>query len=292
MKFVSYRVVNRESWGVMGTDGGVIDLCAEFGVTMPTLRDYLAASDADRAKVTEYCSTGFGGTLGKSSDFPPSDITLREPITNPGKIFCIGLNYRKHAEETGYPIPPHPLIFPRWPESHVPHGQPMLLPAESDQFDYEGELAVIIGKTARRVSEADALDHVGGYSCYNEGSIRDWQLHTTQYLPGKNFFHSGAFGPCMLSADEVVDPAELMIETRLNGEVVQSSGVNDLIYNVPKLINYISTFIVLHPGDIIVTGTPSGVGIARSPQLWMKAGDTVEVEISKIGILSNPIENE
>jgi 2-keto-4-pentenoate hydratase/2-oxohepta-3-ene-1,7-dioic acid hydratase in catechol pathway len=142
------------------------------------------------------------------------------------------------------------------------------------------------------VSEADAMDYVGGYSCYNEGSIRDWQLHTTQYLPGKNFFHSGAFGPCMVSADEISDPADLMLETRLNGEVVQSSGVNDLIYDIPKLINYISTFTVLNPGDVIVTGTPSGVGIARSPELWMKAGDTVEVEISKIGILSNPIKNE
>ena len=214
MKFISYRIVNRESWGVVGPDGGVIDLCAEFGVTMPTLRNYLASSDAEKAKVAEYCNTGFGGTLGKSSDFPASDITLREPITDPGKIFCVGLNYRKHAEETGYPIPSHPLLFPRWPESHVAHQQPMLKPAESEQFDYEGELAVIIGKTGRRVSEADAMDYVGGYSCYNEGSIRDWQLHTTQYLPGKNFFHSGAFGPCMVSADEVGDPEAAWLEQR------------------------------------------------------------------------------
>ncbi|MDG2268863.1 MAG: fumarylacetoacetate hydrolase family protein [Alphaproteobacteria bacterium] len=290
MKFVSYRVVNRESWGVMGSDGGVIDLCAEFGNTMPTLRDYLAASDAEKAKVAEYCDTGFGGTLGKSSDFPASDIILREPITNPHAIFCVGLNYRKHAEETGNKLPKKPILFPRWPASHVAHGQPMLAPKESEMFDFEGELAVIMGKTARRVSEAAALDYVGGYSIYNDGSIRDWQRHTTQFLPGKNFYHSGSFGPWMVSADEIPDPSALHLETRLNGETVQSEGVNDLIFNVPQLIAYISTMTELRPGDVIVTGTPSGVGLARSPQLWMKPGDTVEVEISKIGILSNTIE--
>ena len=209
MKFVSYRVVNRESWGVMGADGGVIDLCAEFGNTMPTLRDYLAASDVEKAKVAEYLGTGFGGQTGKASDFPASDITLREPITNPHAIFCVGLNYRKHAEETGNKLPEKPILFPRWPASHVAHGQPMIAPRESEMFDFEGELAVIMGKTARRVSEADALDYVGGYSCYNDGSIRDWQRHTTQFLPGKNFYHSGSFGPWMVSADEIPDPADL-----------------------------------------------------------------------------------
>ncbi|MEK9707009.1 MAG: fumarylacetoacetate hydrolase family protein, partial [Alphaproteobacteria bacterium] len=204
--------------------------------------------------------------------------------------FCVGLNYRKHAEETGNALPPKPILFPRWPASHVPHGQPMIRPKESEMFDFEGELAVIMGKTARRVSEADALKYVGGYSIYNDGSIRDWQRHTSQFLPGKNFYHSGSFGPCMVTADEISDPADLHLETRLNGAVVQSEGVNDLIFNVPQLIHYISTMTELRPGDVIVTGTPSGVGLARDPQLWMKAGDTVEVEISKIGVLSNPIE--
>ncbi len=290
MKFVSYRVVNRESWGVVGADGGVIDLAAEFGNTMPTLRAYLAASDEEKAKVAEYLVTGFGGTSGKASDFPMSDITLMEPIPEPHAIFCVGLNYRKHAEETGNKLPEKPILFPRWPASHVPHGQPMIAPKESEMFDFEGELAVIMGKTARRVSEADALDYVGGYSCYNDGSIRDWQRHTTQFLPGKNFYHSGSFGPWMVSADEIDDPANLHLETRLNGETVQSEGVNDLIFNVPQLIAYISTMTELRPGDVIVTGTPSGVGLARTPQLWMKPGDTVEIEISKIGVLSNPIE--
>lgn len=289
MKFVSYHVVNRDSWGVVGADGGVVDLCAEFGNKMPTLRDYLAASDADKAKVAEYLGTGFGGQSGKASDFPMSDITLMEPIPEPHAIFCVGLNYRKHAEETGNKLPEKPILFPRWPASHVAHGQPMVAPQESEMFDFEGELAVIMGKTARRVSEADALNYVAGYSCYNDGSIRDWQRHTTQFLPGKNFYHSGSFGPWMVTADEIPDPSELHLETRLNGETVQSEGVNDLIFNVPQLIAYISAMTELRPGDVIVTGTPSGVGLARTPQLWMKAGDTVEVEISKIGVLSNPI---
>ena len=290
MKFISFRTDNRDSWGSYGSDGGVIDLGAEFANTMPSLRAYLASDDAAKAKVAEYLNTGFGDNSGKASDFPASSITLLEPIPDPHAIFCVGLNYRKHAEETGNALPPKPILFPRWPASHVPHGQPMIRPQESEMFDYEGELAVIMGKTARRVSEADALKYVGGYSIYNDGSIRDWQRHTSQFLPGKNFYHSGSFGPCMVTADEIPDPADLHLETRLNSEVVQSEGVNDLIFNVPQLIHYISTMTELRPGDVIVTGTPSGVGLARNPQLWMKPGDTVEVEISKIGVLSNPIE--
>ena len=290
MKYISFRYVNRDTWGTYGSDGGGIDLGAEFINALPTLRGYLAADDALKAKVADYLKTGFGGGGGKTSDFPIGDITMLPPITNPGKIFCVGLNYRKHAEETGNPIPSKPILFPRWPESHVGDGQAMIAPRESERFDYEGELAVIIGKTARRVTVNDALDYVAGYSCYNEGSIRDWQSHSSQFLPGKNFFHSGAFGPCLVTADEIPDPSALTLETRLNGEVVQHEGVDDLIFGVPQLINYISTFIELRPGDVIVTGTPSGVGHVRRPPLWMKAGDTVEVEISKIGVLRNPIE--
>jgi 2-keto-4-pentenoate hydratase/2-oxohepta-3-ene-1,7-dioic acid hydratase in catechol pathway len=290
LKFASYRVGKRHSWGVVGADGGVVDLGAEFGTRIPSLRAYLAASDADKARVMEYLGTGFGDQTGKASDFPMRDITLMEPIPEPHAIFCVGLNYRKHAEETGNRLPEKPILFPRWPASHVAHGQPMIAPKESEMFDFEGELAVIMGRTARRVSEDDALDHVAGYSCYNDGSIRDWQRHTSQFLPGKNFYHSGAFGPWMVTADEIPDPADLHLETRLNGETVQSEGVSDLIFNVPQLIAYISTMTELRPGDVIVTGTPSGVGLARTPPLWMKPGDTVEVEISKIGVLSNPIE--
>jgi 2-keto-4-pentenoate hydratase/2-oxohepta-3-ene-1,7-dioic acid hydratase in catechol pathway len=289
VKLISYRVVNRESWGTYASDGGIIDLGAEFGTTIPTLRDYLAADDAAKAKVAEYVGTGFGGNAGKASDFPASDITLLEPIRNPDKIICVGWNYREHAKEAGIELPDHPTLFARWSNSHVPHENPILLPRESEKFDYEGELAAIIGKPARRVSEADALSYIGGYSIYNDATLRDYQRHSSQYMPGKNFFQSGAFGPCMVTADEIPEPADLTLETRLNGDVVQHTGIDDLIFSIPKLIAYISSFTELVPGDVIATGTPSGAGLGRTPPLWMKDGDTIEVEVSKVGILTNPI---
>lgn len=283
MRLLSFQTGGQDSWGAFAADGTIADAGAEFRSTLPTMRAYLEADDAAKAKVAEFVGASSGGLA-------ESDISYLEPVTDPGKVICVGLNYRKHAAETNNPIPSHPLLFPRWTESHVPHDVPLIIPQESERFDFEGELAVVIGKLARRVSEADALNYVAGYSCYNDGSIRDWQRHTTQYLPGKNFFKSGSFGPVLVTADEIPDPSALKLETRLNGEVVQQEGVDDLIFNVPQLINYISTFTELRPGDVIVTGTPSGVGAARTPQLWMKPGDTVEVDISQIGVLRNQIE--
>jgi 2-keto-4-pentenoate hydratase/2-oxohepta-3-ene-1,7-dioic acid hydratase in catechol pathway len=167
----------------------------------------------------------------------------------------------------------------------------MLAPRESEKFDYEGELALIIGKSGKRICENKAMNYVAGYSCYNDGSVRDWQRHTSQFTAGKNFTGTGGFGPWMVSSDEINDPSELQIETRLNGTVMQSAPISDLVFNVPKLIAYISTFTELEPGDVIITGTTGGVGAARNPPVWMKAGDTVEVEISNIGTLVNPIHN-
>ena len=290
MKYISFIHVNRSSWGTYGPDGGIIDLGAEFIKDIPTLRDFLSCDISMQEKVKNYLNTGFGGGGGKTSDYPKKDIQLLPPITNPKKIICVGLNYQKHASETGNQIPDTPILFPRWPESHVGDGQAILLPRESSQLDYEGELAVIIGRKGRRVKKEEAMQFVAGYSCYNEGSVRDWQRHSTTYLQGKNFFHSGAFGPCMVTSDEILNPDSLVLETRLNGSVVQHESVADLIFKIPDLISYISTFIEIYPGDIIVTGTPSGVGHARQPPLWMKSGDTVEVEITNIGILKNTIE--
>jgi 2-keto-4-pentenoate hydratase/2-oxohepta-3-ene-1,7-dioic acid hydratase in catechol pathway len=289
VKFISFRSVNRETWGTYGKDGGVIDLGAEFGTRIPTLRDYLGTDDAEKAKVAEYLNTGFGDNSGKASDFPAGDIELLAPITNPDKIICVGWNYREHAKEAGIELPDHPTLFARWPNSHVPHGNPILAPAESEMFDYEGELAVIIGKPARRVSEADALYYVGAYSIYNDATLRDYQRHSSQYMPGKNFYQSGAFGPCLVTADEIPDPKVLTLETRLNGEVVQHTGIDDLIFSIPELISYISRFTELVPGDVIATGTPSGAGLGRTPPLWMKPGDTIEVEVSQVGVLTNPV---
>ena len=168
----------------------------------------------------------------------------------------------------------------------------MLMPKESDKFDFEAELVAIIGKGGRRISEADALNHVAGYSCYNEGSVRDYQRHNTQWIPGKNFCETGAFGPWMVTTDEIPDPTTMTIKTRLNGEVMQDSSTDLLIFPIPVLINYISTFVPLSPGDVIVTGTPGGVGARRDPQIWMKDGDVVEIDISKVGILRNTVKKE
>jgi 2-keto-4-pentenoate hydratase/2-oxohepta-3-ene-1,7-dioic acid hydratase in catechol pathway len=185
-----------------------------------------------------------------------------------------------------------PVIFVRFESSHVGHLEPILRPKVSQQFDYEGELAVIIGKEGRYIPADAALDYVAGYSIYNDGSVRDWQRHTHQYTPGKNFPSSGAFGPWLVTSDKIPDPAKLRLTTRLNGKVVQDSGIDDLLFDVPSLIAYCSNFTTLLPGDVIVTGTPGGVGAARKPPLWMKPGDTIEVEISEIGTLRNPVAQE
>lgn len=284
MRLLSFEIAGRPSWGAIAADGNIVDLGAAFAPSLPTLRDYLAADDAAKANVIGYLDGG-----GRSSDVAESDITYLPTVPNASKIIGIGFNYRKHAAETGLKVPEHPIVFARWSESHVGHEQPLLAPRESEQYDYEGELAVIIGRRARRISEGDALGCVAGYSIYNDGSVRDWQYRTSQFTPGKNFVNSGSFGPSMTTADEIPDPAALHLTTRLNGTVVQDEGIDDLIFDVPHLIHFVSLFVELVPGDVIATGTPSGVGMARKPPLWMKAGDTVEVEISQIGTLSNPV---
>ena len=172
------------------------------------------------------------------------------------------------------------------------HRQPIIRPRASERFDYEGELALVIGKRARHVQREQAYDYVAGYSCFNDGSIRDYQRHTQQWTPGKNFHHSGSFGPWLVTADEQPDPGKLRLTTRLNGNVVQSESVNELCFDIPALIEYVSTWTQLEPGDVIVTGTPGGVGAGRTPPLWMKAGDKVEIDITGIGVLENPVVDE
>ena len=184
------------------------------------------------------------------------------------------------------------MIFTRYPNSQVGHGQPMVRPRVSDKFDYEGELAVIIGRTCRHVAEEDALSVIAGYSCYNDGSVRDYQRHTSQFYPGKNFYHSGAFGPWMVTADEIPDPTGMTLLTRLNGEEMQRATTDDLLFNINQLIAYLTTVTELYPGDVISTGTTGGVGIYRDPPALMKEGDTIEVELDAIGILSNPVVDE
>ncbi len=213
-------------------------------------------------------------------------------LQNLGKILCVGVNYRPHVEEMGREIPDYPVVFTRYPDSLVRDGESIVRPAVSEQFDFEGELAVVIGRSARHVDAANALDYVGGYTCFMDGSVRDWQRHTMQFTAGKNFVASGAIGPHVAAAEDVRDPRALELTTRVNGEVKQQGCVADLVFDIPALIAYCSTFTELRAGDIIATGTPGGVGAARTPPEWLKAGDVVEVEIPGVGTLSNPVRDE
>ena len=221
-----------------------------------------------------------------------ADVTMLPTIPNPDKIICIGLNYLGHIKETGRDRPEYPSIFTRYPSSVVGHGQPLVRPAASHMFDFEGEFAVVIGKAGRHISRDAAFEHVAGYTCFNDGSIRDFQRHTTQFWGGKNFWRSGSMGPCLTTAGELGDPAKPRMVTRLNGELMQDTSVGDLAFQIPDLISYLSAIIDLVPGDIIATGTPSGVGNFRDPKVFMQPGDLVEVEIDGIGTLSNTIVDE
>ena len=258
----------------------VHDLGAILRDRYPTLRDVLSANQLPEldAESTE--------TL------PLSEVTLRPPLPEPQRIFCVGLNYAAHREETHNKPSDYPTIFVRFASSIVGPDQDLICPEASSQFDYEGELAVVIGQAGRHISEKDALSHVAGYSCFNDGSVRDYQRHTAQFTPGKNFEESGSFGPWIVTSDELGDPARLELTTRLNGEVVQNATTDLMLFPIPTLIHYLSTFTALQPGDVIATGTPSGVGSRRDPPLWMKPGDRVEVEISGIGVLANSIAKE
>lgn len=284
MKLLSFIHDGRSSYGVVKNDG-VIDLGLRFGERdgFATLRQLLAADVLN--EVAELLRS-------EAPDMPLLGLEFAPVIPDPDKIICVGLNYRDHVAEVGRPLTDKPSLFARFPASQVGHLQSLVRPRVSEQFDYEGELAVVIGKGGRHIATADALDHVAGYTCYNEGSIRDWQIATTQFLAGKTFAETGGFGPWLVTTDEINDPSTLILETRLNGRVVQHSTVGELITTVPQLIAYCSTILPLVAGDVIVTGTPAGVGGLRNPPLFMKAGDVVEVEISKIGILKNTVVDE
>jgi 2-keto-4-pentenoate hydratase/2-oxohepta-3-ene-1,7-dioic acid hydratase in catechol pathway len=278
MRLASFTSGGRDSYGIVEGDT-ILDVGAVLAVEAPDLRAALAQGP----------TSGLAAAADRAERLALDGLRFLPVIPNPSKILCIGINYATHIAETGKPKPDYPMIFTRFAGSQVGHGQPMLRPRESVKFDYEGELAVIIGRRGRRIARDRALAHVAGYACYNDGSIRDWQRHTTQFIPGKNFPATGGFGPWMVTADEIPDPARLTLATRLNGQVMQEAPVSDLVFDVPALIEYCSTFTELEPGDVIITGTTGGVGAYREPPVWLKPGDIVEVEISGIGTLSNPV---
>lgn len=279
MKFVSYTRCGRSGFGLV-VEGGIVELAGRLDAGVTTLRQAIAADILAQA---EPYAQGRGAELGWS------DLSLLPVIPDPAKILCIGLNYQKHKEETGRPDVDNPTIFTRFADTQVGHGQALVKPNVTERFDYEGEMAVIIGRAGRAISEADALKHVAGYACYNEGSVRNWQRHTSQFTPGKNFPGTGAFGPYLVTQQEVGDYRALPIQTRLNGRVMQEATLADLIFPVEHLIAYVSRFTPLSPGDVIVSGTPGGVGDKRDPPVYMVPGDTVEVEIGALGILRNPV---
>lgn len=282
MKLLSFVAAGRLSYGLLEQGDRVRDCGAQLGSRAPDLKAVL-----DRNLLTELRKVAATAPI-----LTPSDIILLPPIPNPGKIFCIGHNYEEHRQETGRPKTLHPSVFTRFADSQIANGAPAWIPAESAEIDYEGELAVVMGRGGRRIPAIDAMTYVAGYSCYNDISVRDWQRHTTQFTPGKNFPNTGAFGPWLVTSEEIPHPENLQLTTRLNGKIVQQASTAQLIFSIAELIEYCSTFTSLSPGDVIVTGTPGGVGFKREPQLFMRDGDVVEVEIEKVGLLRNPLEAE
>ena len=282
MKLVAFEANGKRSYGSLAGDS-ITDLGRSFAQRYPDIRAVLEAGALpELAKAV----------AAQSATHALAGLKLLPVIDNPQKIRCIGLNYKTHVAETKRPDAEYPSIFTRFADTLIAHDAPLLKPAISERFDFEGELAVVIGTGGRNITQADAFAHVAGYACFNDGSVRDWQRHTHQWTPGKNFPGTGAFGPCLVTRDEVPDLDAQTLTTRLNGEVVQQAAFSDLIFSIPVIIEYISRFTPLSPGDVIATGTPGGVGDRREPPLYMKQGDVVEVEITNIGLLRNVVQNE
>ena len=280
MRCVSFVRSGRRSYGIE-RDGAVYEAGDALREDCPDLKSLLRAGRLDELP---------GSVVSEGID--AAELAYEPVIPNPDKILCVGVNYRPHVEEMGREIPAQPLVFVRFADSLVGHGASLERPRVSTQYDYEGELAVVIGRRARYVDATDAEDHIAGYSPFMDGSVRDWQRHTTQFTAGKNFPGSGAFGPALVSRDEIADVTALTLTTRVNGEVLQRGRIAELIFDIPRLVEYCSAFTILMPGDVIVTGTPGGVGAARQPPRWLEPGDEIEVDIGPAGCLRNTVADE
>jgi 2-keto-4-pentenoate hydratase/2-oxohepta-3-ene-1,7-dioic acid hydratase in catechol pathway len=290
MKFVSYLIDNEPRFGLV-RDGGVIDLWQRVGERHRDLRSFIASPG--------WRSDSEALLAGAPKDYDYDDLKLESVIPFPEKILCVALNYHDHVAEAnralpgGREVPKYPMIFARFPGSLSGHRTALVRPRVSNQLDYEAELLVVIGRnTPRYVKREEALDYVFGYAAINEGSIRDYQFHSRQLTPGKNFADSGSTGPWLVTADEIPDPQSLDIQFRLNGEVLQSANTADMIFSVADLIAYITEWLPLKPGDLIASGTMGGVGFTRKPPIFMKPGDCAEVIVSGVGTLSNGIRDE
>jgi 2-keto-4-pentenoate hydratase/2-oxohepta-3-ene-1,7-dioic acid hydratase in catechol pathway len=284
MQLISFARAGRTGYGAV-KDGGVVDLGSRLGRDAPTLLDMIA--DALPARAAEIVARA-------APDFGLKDVTLDLPLPRPGKILCIGINYldRNAEYNDGSEQPKHPSVFLRVPASFVAHGAPLIRPPETRQFDYEGEIALVIGKTGRRIPRAAAMSHVFGYTAANEGTVREWTRHGRfNVTQGKNFDRSGAIGPWIVTAD-AAPAGPLRVKTRVNGEERQNETTDRLLFPFDFLIAYLSTFTTLEPGDLILTGTPNGAGARFDPPRWLGPGDVVEVEIEGVGVLSNPVADE
>jgi acylpyruvate hydrolase len=289
MKIVAFEGQGGPRLGVVDGDQ-VVDLQAADPKVPKDLGEWLAKNNGDT------------GTLGEIAKYAPSNtrkplsaIKYALPVARPGKIVCLGLNYLEHVKEGSQRdnIPKFPTIFMRGLTSMVPHGEPIIRPQVSETLDYEAELILVVGKRAKHLTAANATSCIAGYSCGNEGSVREFQRKTTQWDMGKNFDRTGGFGPWLVTADELPDAAKgLKIQSRLNGTVMQSDNTDNMMFPIVEMLVYITQGLTLEPGDVIFTGTPSGVGHARKPPAWMKNGDTIEVEIEGVGILRNPVADE
>lgn len=278
MRLVSYTLDGKASYGAIEGDG-VADLAGVLGERYPTLREAIAAGAL---------ASGADRLLSRARRIARERVKLLPPIPSPDKIVCIGLNYRAHAAEAGLEVPKFPALFLRLTNTLVAHEAALVLPKASAEFDFEGELAFVVGRGGRHIKRDRAFEHIFGYSCFNDASVRDIQFKHS-LTAGKNFPATGGFGPCLVTAEDIPDPAALTLTTRLNGREVQRGTIDDLIFDIPAIVEYVSGFTELVPGDVISTGTPHGVGLGRKPPLWMKAGDVVEVEISRIGVLRNAV---
>ncbi|MVA26735.1 fumarylacetoacetate hydrolase family protein (plasmid) [Agrobacterium vitis] len=284
-KFASFTAGQRQAYGLI-VDEGVIDLSARFGSRYPTLKDVVVANAFQEL---------LDAVSGQKPDFPVSDITYDIPIATPEKLICVGVNFPDRNEEykDGQAAPTNPSLFIRFPRSFTGHDQPLIRPPESHQLDYEGEVTIVIGKGGRRIAEADALSHIAALTLCNEGTLRDWVRHAKfNVTQGKNFDASGSIGPWLVPFTDESQLADIKLETRVNGELRQSDRTSRMIFSFRKIINYISTFTTLVPGDVIVCGTPTGAGARFDPPIWLKPGDVVEVEAEGIGLLRNTIADE
>jgi len=281
MRLASFRTPAGHSWGVV-EDDYIIDVGAQVGTLYPDLRSVIAAEAYSVVR----------DSARRAPRYALDRVDWLPPVPNPAKILCIGLNYETHRKETGRAEALHPAVFTRFPDTQIGHGASIIRPRVSRDLDFEGELAVVIGRGGRYISAEAAMEHVAGYACYNDATLRDWQRHTHQFTPGKNFPATGAFGPFIVTADSIGDYRTFRLTTRVNGEPVQDAGLDQLIFPIPTLIEYCSAFTPLAPGDVIATGTPGGVGFKRSPPLFLKPGDSVEVEISAVGTLKNGVADE